>query len=122
MKNKIATIMAALIAITLLFGCAGVPKAPEIKVPSVAAGPLFQIQYSPANPKTTVGGTIVLTARGVDKEGREVDINPTWKSDPEGKVEPSVGKTVTFTALKSGVCYVEVSQGEISTTIAIEIE
>ena len=122
MKSKIAVSMVALVTIALLVGCASVPKvkAPEIKVP--VSGPLFQIQYSPGNPRTTVGGTVVLTAKGVDKEAREVDINPTWKSDAEGKVEPSVGKTVTFTALKSGVCYVEVSQGEISNTIAIEIK
>jgi len=122
MRNKIITMILLVFSIALLTGCAGMPKVnvPEIKTP--VSGPLFQIQVSPGSPKTTVGGKIVLTARGVDKEGREVSINPTWKSDPEGRVEPSVGKTVTFTALKPGVCYVEVSQDNVKATVGIEIK
>jgi hypothetical protein len=114
--------MLAIGLVVLLFSCAGVKmKVPEVKLPK-GAGPLYQIQYSPNNPKTTVGGSIVLTARGVDKDGREVDINPTWKCGSEGKVEPAIGKKVTFTALKSGVCFIDVSQGNVTTTIAVEIK
>lgn len=121
--------MQKFLTVLLLLGLgitiAGCPKV-SLKAPLpkaiIPAGPLFQIQVSPGSPRTTVGGTVVLTARGVDKEGREVEVNPTWKCDPEGKVEPTAGKTVTFTALKTGVCYIEVSQGDIKATIAVEIK
>jgi len=122
MKNIIKGVAIFLIG-AILFSCAKVGKieVPQIK-PVASAGPLYQIQISPNSPKTTVGGTVTLTAKGVDKEGREVSINPTWKSDAEGEVSPNVGKTVTFQALKSGVCFVEVREGNISATVGIEIK
>lgn len=123
MKTKflMTVLTVSIVCISFLISCAKVPK---VKLPEVTpvAGPLSQIIISPNTPKTTVGGTVVLTAVGYDAQGRKVEINPTWKCGPEGKVEPTVGKQVIFTGLKPGVCYVEVFEGNVSGITAVEIK
>lgn len=125
MKRQTMIIPFSIVCLFFLVGCpriAQIPTVPEVPRVVPLAGPLAHIIVSPADPRTTVGGTVILTATGKDAEGRDVDINPTWKCGPEGEVTPTVGKTVTFRALKSGVCYIEVRHGDVSTTVAVEIE
>lgn len=85
-----------------IIGCLKIAQKVSPAVPQVlpTAGPLESIVVTPVSPRTTVGGTVILTAVGKDAEGRNVDINPTWKCGPEGEVTLTVGKTVTFKALK----------------------
>ena len=120
--HKFLTFLMLVGLVFIITACPKLPVKLEAPKATILPGPLFQIQVTPGSPRTTVGGTVVLTARGVDKEGREVDVNPTWKCDPEGTVTPTVGKTVTFKAVKKGVCYIEVSQGAVNNTIAVEIK
>lgn len=52
----------------------------------------------------TVGEEITVTAKGVDKEGNDVPIWPTWKADKELSIRVIEGrsKTVIVKALKEG--------------------
>jgi len=54
--------------------------------------------------KLTVGGEITVTAKGMDSEGNEVPIWPTWKADKELSVRVVEGrsKTAVLRALKEG--------------------
>jgi uncharacterized protein YpmB len=54
--------------------------------------------------KLVVGEEITVTAKGVDKEGNEVLIWPTWKADKELSIRVVEGrsKTAVVKALKDG--------------------
>ena len=54
--------------------------------------------------KLTVGEEITVTAKGVDKEGNDVPIWPTWKTDKELSIRVVEGrsKTALVKALKEG--------------------
>ncbi|MEW6508286.1 MAG: hypothetical protein AB1432_11130 [Bacteroidota bacterium] len=54
--------------------------------------------------KLVVGEEITVTAKGVDKEGNEVLIWPTWKADKELSIRVVEGrsKTAVVKALKEG--------------------
>ncbi len=54
--------------------------------------------------KLTVGEEITVTAKGVDSEGNEVPIWPTWKADKELSIHVVEGrsKTAIVKALKEG--------------------
>jgi uncharacterized protein YpmB len=54
--------------------------------------------------KLTVGEEITVTAKGVDSEGKEVPIWPTWKADKELSIRVVEGrsKTAVVKALKEG--------------------
>ncbi|MBU2446133.1 MAG: hypothetical protein KJ666_11280 [Bacteroidetes bacterium] len=54
--------------------------------------------------KLTVGEEITVTAKGVDEEGNDVPIWPTWKADKELSIRVIEGrsKTVVVKALKEG--------------------
>lgn len=54
--------------------------------------------------KLTVGEEIKVTAKGVDTEGKEVNIWPTWKADKELSILVVEGrsKTIVVKALKEG--------------------
>jgi len=54
--------------------------------------------------KLAVGEEITVTAKGVDSEGNEVPIWPTWKSDKELSIRVVEGrsKTAVVKALKEG--------------------
>lgn len=54
--------------------------------------------------KLTVGEEIKVTAKGVDTEGKEVNIWPTWKVDKELSILVVEGrsKTIVVKALKEG--------------------
>lgn len=54
--------------------------------------------------KLTVDEEITLTAKGVDKDGNDVAIWPTWKADKELSITVMEGrsKTVIVKALKTG--------------------
>ncbi|MDW8056604.1 MAG: hypothetical protein RMJ13_07870 [Elusimicrobiota bacterium] len=122
MKKLIIGLIVVLSVINLFTSCAKMPKVqvPEVKLP--VAGPLSQIVVTPGSPKIKVGENITLTAKGYDKDGKEVSINPTWKCGPEGRLQPTVGTKVTFTAVKQGVCFIDVIQDNVSTTVAVEIK
>lgn len=113
MKNKIATIMVALIAIILLVGCPGVPK---VKVPVVKETPkpydLYDLYLTkdaqqmtgvPLDSATlSVGETITIYARGcssIETGGKwfelPADVVVNWKADRELEVTPTTGHVVT---------------------------
>ncbi|MCX8015450.1 MAG: hypothetical protein N2748_05470, partial [candidate division WOR-3 bacterium] len=54
--------------------------------------------------KMTIGEEMTVTAKGVDKEGNEVPIWPTWKADKELSIRVVEGrsKTAVVKALKEG--------------------
>ncbi len=54
--------------------------------------------------KLTVGEEIIVTAKGIDIEGKEVPIWPTWKADKELSIKVVEGrsKTAVIKALKEG--------------------
>jgi len=54
--------------------------------------------------KLTVGEEMKITAKGVDAEGNEVNIWPTWKADKELSIQVVEGrsKTIVVKALKAG--------------------
>ena len=54
--------------------------------------------------KLTVGEEMTVTAKGVDKEGNDVPIWPTWKADKELSIRVVEGrsKTAVVKALKEG--------------------
>ena len=54
--------------------------------------------------KLTVGEEMTVTAKGVDKEGKDVPIWPTWKADKELSIRVVEGrsKTAVVKALKEG--------------------
>jgi hypothetical protein len=54
--------------------------------------------------KLAVGEEMTITAKGVDKDGKEVNIWPTWKADKEFALTVVEGrsKTVVVKALKAG--------------------
>ena len=54
--------------------------------------------------KLTVGEEIIVTAKGIDLEGKEVPIWPTWKADKELSIRVVEGrsKTAVIKALKEG--------------------
>lgn len=54
--------------------------------------------------KLVVGEEITVTAKGVDQEGKEVPIWPTWKADKELSIRVVEGrsKTAVVKALKEG--------------------
>lgn len=54
--------------------------------------------------KLTVGEEMTVTAKGVDSEGKEVPIWPTWKADKELSIRVVEGrsKTAVVKALKEG--------------------
>ncbi|MCL4512335.1 MAG: hypothetical protein M1470_14940 [Bacteroidetes bacterium] len=54
--------------------------------------------------KLMVGEEITVTAKGIDKEGNDVPIWPTWKSDKELSIRVVEGrsKTAIVKALKEG--------------------
>lgn len=54
--------------------------------------------------KLTVGEEMTVTAKGVDAEGKEVPIWPTWKADKELSIQVVEGrsKTAIVKALKEG--------------------
>ncbi len=81
--------------------------------------------------KLAVGEEIVLVAKGVDSEGKEVPIAPTWKADKEISLIPVEGKGRCIKAkLKeapSVAAYVTVvvirdDGKKISTDVAIEVK
>lgn len=93
MKNKV-------LALTLILA------ALLVFLPSLqAAGPLEQITIykgEKAGPgtgmisfKLAVGEEIIVTAKGVDKDGLEVSIWPTWKADPELSIKPVEGRSLS---------------------------
>lgn len=55
--------------------------------------------------KLKVGEEITVTAKGIDEEGKEVPIWPTWKADRELSIRVVEGrsKTAVVKALKEGV-------------------
>ena len=54
--------------------------------------------------KLEVGKDMMITAKGVDKDGNDVPIWPTWKCDKELSVQVVEGKskTIKVKALKAG--------------------
>lgn len=54
--------------------------------------------------KMTVGEEITVTAKGIDSEGKEVPIWPTWKADKELSIRVVEGrsKTAVVKAVKEG--------------------
>ncbi len=54
--------------------------------------------------KLTVGEELTVTAKGVDSEGKDVPIWPTWKADKELSIQVAEGrsKTAIVKALKEG--------------------
>lgn len=54
--------------------------------------------------KLKVGEEVLVTAKGVDKDGREIAITPTWKGDKEYSITPLKDKpqTALVKALKPG--------------------
>lgn len=57
--------------------------------------------------KLTVGEEMTVTAKGVDKEGNDVPIWPTWKADKELSIRVVEGrsKTAVVKALKEGTSF-----------------
>ena len=55
--------------------------------------------------KLTVGESVTITAKGVDDEGKNVPICPTWKADSELSLRPVLGKgrSIIIKALKPAI-------------------
>ena len=128
MKNRMTTMMVALVAIALLVGCAGVPK---VKVPAVKEAPLAKILVyvgevplgesgrSASGTEINIGGMVIFTAQGRDANGNPVPVNPTWTPSKPGIVEiaPAVGSKVTVKGLKEGTIDIVVEYAGVKATL-----
>lgn len=116
MKGKNAIAMVALITISVIIGCA---KVPTVKVPAVKEAPLAEIivfkgeaPLSESRHNETLGeymglgGSLILTAQGIDANGKRVKISPTWTADPDVfQITPPVGPTVTVKSVAQKAVY-----------------
>ena len=128
MKGKVGVMIAGMVGMALLVGCAANPalyrKVPFPVKKIIKAGPIaaITIKAKPAG-KVAVGQSVVLTATAQDENGREVTgAEFTWKSDAEGKLSATKGKSVTFTMVKKPTvaCYVSAKANGEEGMIAIE--
>lgn len=112
MKNKIASMMVALVIIAMLVACAGVP---EVKVPAVKKAPTYELGdlylttdakqmtgVARDSVKLGVGENVVIYARGmstIETGGAwfelPADVVVNWKADRGLEVTPTVGHIVT---------------------------
>jgi len=123
-SKKIVAFVCLAVAVALVAGCAGKINIPSPVKKIAPAGPISAITIK-AEPtgKIAVGQSVILTATAQDANGRKVSGNEfTWKSDAEGRLSATAGKSVTFTLLtKPGVaCYVSAESNGIEGMIAIE--
>jgi hypothetical protein len=130
MKGRIATVMAALVTIAFLVGCAGMPK---VKVPAIKEkeGPLAKILVyvgevplgesgrSADGTEINIGGIVVFTAQGRDAKGNPIAVNPTWTPSKPGIVEitPAVGSKVSVRGLKEGRTDIVVEYAGVKRTV-----
>jgi len=128
MKGKIITIVVALFIVTLLVGCAGVPKvkAPAAKESQLAKilvyvgeVPLGESGRSAGGTEIGIGKEVVFSAQGRDTDGKPVTVSPTWTPSKPGIVEisPAVGPKVTVKGLQEGTIDIVVEEAGVRKTL-----
>ncbi len=116
MKSKVTGLIAVALITIFVIGC---PKKQVVKVitPGIEATaplplaeiivfkgpdvPLSESRYNETfGEHVGLGGSIILTAQGIDLNGKRVKISPVWTADPEVfQITPSQGATVTVKSI-----------------------
>jgi len=141
MGRRVIASITAILLVSLIAGCATI-KEKMHKAPSAPVETLIAPVETPSVPVTgevesiviegpssvAVGETITLTAVGYDAQMSRIEapgaLNPVWTTDDPlvATLDGTEGASVALTGVSPGVCYIEVSQGEVKTMHAVEVK
>ena len=131
MSRKVLSFLGLICVGALLAGCATIAEKARQKTGvggGIITGGVESLVISPGSASIRVGQTVTLKAIGYDAKQAAIKrpgaVKPTWSvDDPKlGKLNTSKGKSVKFTGLAPGVCYVTAKQGKADVMIAVEVK
>ena len=130
MSRKMLSFLGLVCVGALLAGCAAIAEKTRQKTGVgggiITGGVESLVIQGPS--RVNVGGTITLKAVGYDAKQAVIKrpgaVKPTWSvDDPKlGKLNTNKGKSVKFTGLAPGVCYIKAVQGKSKAETMVEVK
>ncbi|MBP7792644.1 MAG: Ig-like domain-containing protein [Candidatus Goldbacteria bacterium] len=89
------------------------------------ASDITGIKVTPEVLKVKVGKSIEMTAVGITKDGKTIDIYPAWEIDAKdkkiGTINKTTGSKITFTGRSPGIAKIVVTIGDIAKQVKITV-
>ncbi len=117
MIQKCTAVIGVLAAFIIITGCSSSQGKKAVQV--------SKIVISPAKGQVKVGKALELFARGYDKKGNIVYVNPVWKIESGAKfatLDRNTGERVVLTGKAQGTCVISADLKGVSGTSSVEVK